>query len=132
MSENIKEKYKAINLMAATTISASANGTGVDVEIYEDDALVVVSGGGVISGSPSVVNVVKGSLPGTPTTYDQTLATFGALTANSIAAARVNLFGIKNVRVESTLTGSTSISQSVVLLAKPGVEAAGNNSSTFA
>lgn len=131
MSRNLKEDYKAIALVNTTLMNATVTAAAVDVEIYEDDALVVVSAGGIVN-SPSIAVVIKGSLLATPTTYDQTLLTFGAITATGSAAGRANLAGIKNIQAVMTLTGTTSANVSVMAIVKPIVKATGNNSTTFA
>lgn len=133
MSRNLSEEYKAIELLPAQTIGATVTGSAKDVEIYGDDSLVVADLG-TFTSNPTVTITVTGSLTGTPTTYDQTLATFTAATAAGIGALRVNLSGIKNVKGVATLSGGTNpiVPVSVSLLAKVGAKSSTNNSGTLA
>lgn len=125
------QEYKVLSLIHSTTVSSTTTGSAVDVEIYNDDAVVVVDMGAFI-GTPSFIVTVTGSLTATPTVYDQTLATFVAATAAGIGAANLNLAGIKNIKGVATLTSTTSASISISVLAELGTKATGTNSTTLA
>lgn len=126
----LAQETKALALIASVVQTSTTTGSGVDVEAYNDDALAVVSFGTMSGGSPSTVLTIQGSLPGTPTTYDQTLATFTAATAAGLAALRANLAGIKNVRAVATQTGAGNVPVAVILIATPFVKSSSNNSGT--
>ena len=129
---DIYQEYKAFRLIAPVVQTSTTTGTGVDVEIYEDDAIAIVDVGVVSGGSPSTVVTIMGSLKATPTTYDQTLATFPANLATGFASANVSLFGIKNVRAVATQTGAGNVPIAISLLANSSQESSSLNSTTFA
>ncbi len=130
----LKEEYTAIDLIAAQTTAATLTGSANDVEIYEDDALAVATISNSSGMQPQFTVTVTGSLTATPNTYDQNLATFTISSGSNYGAAaqRCNLFGIKNVKGVATITGSTQGAVAVVLLARAGVKATGNNTATLA
>jgi hypothetical protein len=130
--QDIVQNYKAVSLIAPVVQTSTTTGTGVDVEVYGEDAMVVVNAGTVSGGSPSTVVTVVGSLPATPTTYDQTLATFVAATAAGLGATDINLSGIKNIRAVATQTGAGNVPISIVLLAQSRVAGSTLNSTTLA
>lgn len=132
MSRNLSEDYKVINLIPATVTTATITGTATDIETYDSDSLIIANVGAVgVNGSVTVT--VTGSLTATPSTYDQTLATFTAATTNGvIGATRANLSGIKNIKGVATLPGSTTVTVAVTALVKPFVKASTNNSTTLA
>ncbi len=131
MSRNLSEDYKALTLLGATARTASTTSGNVAVEQYDDDALVILSVGGGSAGFTAPVTVY-GAKTATPSTYDQTLATFSSVTAVGIAAQRINLAGIANINCNLNPAGSTSITVAVVAMVKPFVKSSSNNSSTLA
>lgn len=130
--KTLSQEATAINLIAPVTQTSTTTGSGKDVEAYNDDALAIVNVGTVSGGTPSTVVTIQGSLVATPSTYDQVLTTFVAITATGLAAGRANLAGIKNVRAVATQTGAGNVPISVVLLATPFVKSASANSLTAA
>jgi hypothetical protein len=130
---DLVQEYKAFPLLFPAAITATTSSTTVaDVEIYNDDAVAVVTIGAVGAGGSAIVTIT-GSLVATPTTYDQTLATFvSAATAYTTAAGNVTLTGIKNVKATATLPASTSIAVEVVLLAQAFEKSSTLNSLTAA
>lgn len=130
--QDIIQNYKAVSLIAPVTQTATTTGTGKDVEVYGEDAMAVVNIGTISGGSPSTVVTIQGSLLATPTTYDQTLATFTAATATGLGAAEVNLSGIKNIRAVATQTGAGNVPISIVLFAQSRACAVDLNSVTLA
>lgn len=130
---HLAEDYKLLRLLAAQAITSTTTGSAVNVESYDDDALVVADLGAYTS-TPSIVITLTGAKTGTPTTYDQTLATFTAATATGVGAVAANLAGIANVKGVATLSGgsSPSVPVSLNLLVKPFVKTGSNNSSTIA
>ena len=133
MSLDLNEMYKAASLLPPAAItSTTSSSTTLDVEVYDDDALVVCNYGSIGAGG-SVIVTVLGSLVATPSTYDQTLATFvSASTSYTLAATRAKLAGIKNLSATATLPGSTSVAVTVVVLLDAGVNKSGLNSATAA
>jgi hypothetical protein len=130
--QTLSQEVKAINLIAPVVQTSTTTGTGVDVEAYNDDALAIVDVGTVSGGSPSTVVTIMGSLLATPTTYDQTLTTFVAITATGLAAGRANLAGIKNVKAIATQTGAGNVPICVTLVVTPFIKGSSNNSLTAA
>jgi len=128
----LSEETKVLNLIAPVIQTSTTTGSAVDVEIYNDDALIVVNFGTMSGGSPSTVVTVTGSKVATPTTYDQTLATFVAATATGLAAGRVSLAGIKNIKGVATQTGAGNVPVSIVAIVTPFVKSSSNNSLTAA
>lgn len=128
----LAQEVSAVNLIAPVVQTSTTTGSGKDVEQYNDDAMAVVNFGTMSGGSPSTVVTIQGSLPGTPSTYDQTLLTFVAATATGLAAGRVNLAGIKNVRAVATQTGAGNVPISVVILCPTFANTASANSLTAA
>ncbi len=128
---DLNENYKAVSLIQPAALAATLTGTAVDVEVYNDDCMVIANLGALTNGA-SVVVTVTGSLVATPTTYDQTLVTFAAATANGIGAGRANLAGIKNIKGVATITGGSTTNISVVALVDNFANASGTNSLTIA
>lgn len=133
MSLDLAQEYKAVPLLFPAAITATTSSTTVqDVEVYEDDALAVCNYG-AIGANGSVIVTITGSLKATPTTYDQTLATFvSCATSYTMAATRINLAGIKNLKATATLPGSTSVAVSITALIKMATATADANSTTAA
>lgn len=129
---NLSQEVKALNLIAPVVQTSTTTGTGIDVESYNDDALAILNLGTVSGGSPSTVVTIMGSLVATPTTYDQTLATFVAATAAGLAAAKVSLVGIKNVKAVATQTGAGNVPIAVALVVTPFAKTGSLNSTTAA
>lgn len=130
--QDIYGNYKILTLIAPVVQTSTTTGSGVDVEIYGEDAMALVEMGTMSGGSPSTVVTIQGSLPGTPTTYDQTLATFTAATAAGTGAADINLSGIKNVRAVATQTGAGNVPVAVQILCQSRTASATLNSVTLA
>ena len=130
---NLSENVKMLALVPAVDSTATVTGSAVDVEAYEDDALVTVSLG-TFTSNPTIDVTVTGSLVATPTVYDQTLATFAQATATGLGAKRINLAGIKNIKGVSTLAGGTSPHVPVCITATvtPTVKKATQTSATIA
>ncbi len=135
MSRDLNEEYKAIALLPAQTMAATTTGSAVDVEVYLDDAIVIANVPNNAGGAnPVYVITVTGSLVATPSTYDQTLATFATTGAGNygIGATKLNLHGIKNIKGVATTAGSTVCAIAVTALVRTGVKASGTNSTTLA
>lgn len=129
---NLSNDVKSLSLIAPVVQTSTTTGTGIDVESYNDDALAQVNFGTMSGGSPSTVVTIQGSLPGTPSTYNQTLLTFTAATAAGHAAGAVSLAGIKNVRAVATQTGAGNVPVSITLVATPFAKTGSLNSLTAA
>lgn len=129
---NLSQEVKALNLIAPVVQTSTTTGTGVDVESYNSDALAILNLGTVSGGSPSTVVTIMGSLVATPTVYDQTLATFVAATAAGLAAAKVSLVGIKNVKAVATQTGAGNVPIAVAIVVTPFAKTGSLNSTTAA
>lgn len=129
----LNEECKVLSLVPPQAQIATVTGSAVDVEKYEDDALAIANLGAFTS-DPTITITIVGSLVATPSTYNQTLATFTAATATGIGAMAVNLAGIKNVKGVSTLAGGTSpsVPVAITLVATPTVSATSTNSATLA
>lgn len=126
------QQNKVLNLIAPVTQTSTTTGSGVDVEVYNDDAMAIVDIGTISGGSPSTVVTIQGSLVATPSTYNQTLATFTAATATGLGAAQVNLSGIKNVRAVATQTGAGNVPICITLVASASQQSSSLNSVTLA
>lgn len=133
----LNEEYKAFNILASTTVTADLNGTGIDLEQYEADALVILQTGLISSTSATYAVNVQGStaLAGTYTTL-ASFTTVGSGSDYGIAVLPVNIEGAdrKYVRVQVDATGTDTISavMGAVLLAKPVVAGSGQNSQSVA
>ncbi len=134
MPKTIVQEYTAVNLLAAQTLAGTVTGSAVDVETYLDDAMVVASIPNTSSGNAGIIVTVTGSLTATPSTYDQTLATFATTggSAFGIGAKQLNLSGIKNIKGVATHSGSTVAAVAVVALVRDQVKSASDNSGTLA
>lgn len=133
MSYNLEQEYKAVSLLFPAAITSTTSSTTVrDVEVYDDDAMAIVEYGAIgVNGGVTVT--ITGSLVATPTTYDQTLKTFVAQTSSyQIAADKISLTGIKNIKATATILGSTSVAVSVTALVKAVSASADLNTSTGA
>lgn len=132
METPVNEAYKAISLLVPQAKTSTFSSTGVSVEAYENDAMVVLHVGAVSGTTPTLDVVVEGSdtVGGTYTT----LATFGQVTAaNKIGAVSINIGAstAKFIRITGTIGGSSpSFTMSATLLAENTVRQSGLNAST--
>ena len=131
------EEYKVINLLASTTVTGDLDGTGVDVESYEADGMVVLQTGAITSTGATYVVNIQGStaLAGTYTT----LASFDSFTADQYktgaVAINVDKATNKYVRasVDTTANGGTiSAIIGATLLIRPTTAGSSLNSATIA
>ena len=129
----IAQDYKFITAVPAQAITATLTGGAISVQPYDTDAAAIVNLG-TFTSNPTVTVTVVGALVATPTTYNQTLATFNAATAAGLAVAQLNLSGMANIKFVYTMAGGTTPSVPVngVLAIKPFLKSAVNNSLTFA
>ena len=133
MSRKLFEDYKTLALLNSQTIAATTTSSAVDIETYDDDALVIASAGGV--GAPAVSVTITGSLVATPTVYDQTLGTVatGGPSTGAIGCVKVSLVGIKNIKAAANLPATTTqAAVAVSILVKPFAKTGTINSSTLA
>jgi len=49
---DIYQEYKALSLIAPITQTATTTGSAVDVEIYDEDAMVIAQAGAITGGTP--------------------------------------------------------------------------------
>ena len=136
----LNEEYKVINLIGSTAVTADLNGTGQDLEQYENNALAIASSGVITSTAATYVINIQGStaVSGTYTT----LASFNSLSGTAfsydVATLPVNLTDLTTnkfirAQVDTTANGGTvSAILGVNLLVKPVTAQAGLNSATFA
>jgi hypothetical protein len=138
MHNTLAQAYKLLQLKVPVAVAATvvaATNTSIDVEQYDDDAMALVTVGACSGTDASGVIVIKGSLVATPTVYDQTLATFAAITATSdgfVAGAQLNLAGIARIAPQITVADTTtpSLLIGIVVLARTSDQGAGVNSTT--
>lgn len=134
----IQQAYKAFKVLTPAAITddlAASASNDVIVEGYQKDAMVTLNVGACAGTSVTGVFALMGALKATPTTFDQTLATFGTLTEasdNTIACAAVNLEGIYAVApaLACSEVGDESFTVGMVLHAKADNQGATLNSST--
>lgn len=133
---NIAESYKALTLYSPVSLTASDTGTGIDVEKYEDDAIVVLTTGAQAGTTETTDVVVEGSEDGTNYDTDTPLATFTQFTGsngdNKVAAQRVNLFGIKKIRLKVTKSSTGAGLIGAAVLVRDRIGGASVNSATLA
>jgi hypothetical protein len=130
---NIVQENKVLQLIAPVIQTTTTTGSAVDVEGYNDDAMVIVNAGAITGGTPSTVVTLVGSLLATPTVYDQVLTTFVAFTVGGkVGAGKATLKGIKNVKGVATQTGAGNVPISITLVATPFVQGETLNSLTLA
>lgn len=131
------EEYKVINLLASTTVTGDLNGTGVDIESYEADGLVVLQTGAITSTGATYVVNIQGStaLAGTYTT----LASFDSFDADpyKVGAVAINVDKATNkyvrASVDTTANGGTvSAIIGATLLIRPTTASSSLNSATIA
>jgi hypothetical protein len=133
----LNEEYKAFNLLASTIVTADLNGTGVDLEQYEADALAIVNTGLISSTSATYAVNIQGStaLAGVYTTI-ASFTTVGSASDYGIATLPVNIEGAtkKYIRAQVDVTGADSISGifAVTLLARPTEAKSGLNTASVA
>lgn len=132
METPINEAYKAISLLTPQAKTSTFSSTGVSVEAYENDAMVVLHIGAVTGTSPTLDVVVEGS-DAVGGTY-ATLATFGQVTAaTKIGAVAINIGAstAKFVRITGTIGGSSpSFTMAATLLVQNTTRQSGLNAST--
>lgn len=133
------EELKVLNLLAATSVVADLNGTGVSVEGYEDDAMVIVQTGLMTSTACSFAFNIQActAAVGTYTTI-ATLTTGTAADGYKIASGAVSLKGTDRkfvrLQIDTTLTGGSVVSGifAASLLVRPTIHASDINSGTLA
>jgi len=136
----LNEEYKVVNLIGATTVTADLNGTAQDLEVYEPDALAVVSVGNITSTTATFVVNIQGSTAsaGTYTTLASSGSLTGTASAYKFATIPVSLtdstdYKYIRAQVDTTANGGTvSAVMDVKLLVKPVVATSGINTTTFA
>lgn len=131
---NLAEEYKVLNLFSNTTVTADdVTDTGVNVEAYEDDALVVLQVGSMTSTSATfAINVTASTaLAGTYSDIG-TFTTFNNSAIDTVSAIPVSLAGDnKYVKLDIDTTGySPNAIIGAVILVKPQVAQSGINSAT--
>lgn len=122
----LNEEYKVFNILASTTVTADLNGTGIDLEQYEADALVILQTGLISSTSATYAVNVQGStaLAGTYTTL-ASFTTVGSGSDYGVAVLPVNIEGADKkyvrVQVDTALNGGATVSgiMGATILAKP-------------
>lgn len=133
---NLAESYKALTLYSPISLTASDTGTGIDVEKYEDDAVVVLTTGAQAGSTETTDVVVEGSEDGTNYDTATPLATFTQFTGtggdNKVAAQRVNLFGIKKIRLKVTKSSTGAGLIGAAVLVRDRIGGASVNSATLA
>ena len=135
----LNEEYKVINILASTTVTADLNGSGVDLEQYEADALVILQTGLISSTSATYAINVQGStaLAGEYTTI-ASFTTVGSGSDYGVAVLPVNIEGADRkyvrVQVDTALNGGATVSgiMGATLLAKPVVAGADLNDEAVA
>lgn len=129
--QKLSETVKALQLLPVQVITETTTGTGVNVEAYNDDALIVLSLGTFVS-DPSVTVTIEKSA--TLNGSYSTIGTFTAATAAGEAAIGVDLTGVNFIRAVATVTGGTSpeIPVSVIAISKLSYQANTLNSATVA
>jgi hypothetical protein len=140
MSYDLSQEYKVINLIGTTTVTADLNGTGQDLEQYENDAFVIATVGAITSTGATYVINIQGSttVSGVYTTLGSLASLSGTAYSYTVASEKVNLTDLATnkfirAQVDTTANGGTvSAIIGVVLLAKPVLAQADLNSETFA
>lgn len=108
----LSEKYKVLNLLASTVITADLVTTGQDLEVYEQDAMVVLSTGLISSTVATYAVNVEAStaLAGTYTSI-ASFTTVGSASDYGVAAIPVAIGGTdrKYVRlnIDATANGGS-------------------------
>lgn len=129
----LNENYKGLVLLRPESITATKTGTGIDVEQYEDDCMVVLNYGALGGTNETFDAKVEISYDGT--NYEATAGlTFGQVTGsngdNTTACGRVSLKGVKKIRGVVTMSGTSASLVSMVALVRAMVGGASVNSST--
>lgn len=130
----LAENYKFLSLIRPQTGLSTIDGTGIDIEQFEDDALATLDIGAASDTDATCIVTIKGSLDG-GSTYPDTLATFGTVTAtddNEAAAAPIDLEKYTHVKAVATIagTGTPSFAIGVGLLVRSAVGKSDLNSAT--
>jgi len=129
---NLSENYKAIQLKSVgAAIVASGNGSGIDIEQYNDDALALLQVGAAADAGATLVVTLKGSEDGGGT-YPNLLATFATVLDtedNTLSAIGFNVEKQTHVRAEWVVAGgvSPSFSFGVAVLLDSSVDQSGQN-----
>ncbi len=135
---DLNQEYKVFNLLASTTVTADLNGTGIDLEEYEANALVILQTGLISSTSATYAVNVQGST--TVAGVYTTLASFSTVSSGSdfgVAVLPVNIEGLdrKFIRCQVDATansGSVSAIMGATILARPTIAGEGQNSEAVA
>jgi len=134
----LSEEYKAINLLENTLIIADKSAPGVSVEVYEDDALAILTTGDITSTNCTfAVNIQSSTIVGGIYTTIASFTTLQVTDDKKIAAIPVAIDGdnkVLRVNVDTTpgVAATVSGQMGVVLLVRPTVAEDGINSATAA
>jgi len=135
----LNEEYKVLNLLASTTVTADLNGTGVAVEAYEADALVILQTGAITSTAATYVVNIQGStaVGGEYTTLDSFDSFTTSSDAYKVGALPITLDKTDRLyvraQVDTTSNGGTvSAIVGATLLVRPQTATSGLNSEDIA
>ena len=132
----IYEELKVLNLFSSTTVTADvATTTGVSVEAYEDDALVIVQIGSVASTAATfAINVTASTVVGGVYSDIGTITTFTESGEDKIASIPVSLVGdnkFLKLDIDTTANaGTISAIIGAVIVVRPTIAEADINSAT--
>lgn len=134
----ISEEFKVLNLLSSTTVTGDkVTTTGVDVEVYEADALVVLQVGSISStGATFAINVTGSTSVSGVYSDIGTFTTFTASGADKVSAIPIVLNDnskFVKLDIDTTANGGTvgAIIGATVLV-RPQVAKSGLNSATLA
>ena len=130
----LSEEYKVLNLFSNTTVTADvATTTGVSVEGYEDDALVILQVGSMTSTSATfAINVTASTALAGVYSDIGAFTTFNNSGIDTIASIPVSLAGDnKFVKLDIDTTGySPNAIIGASILVRPTIAESGINSAT--
>lgn len=106
----LAENYKVLNLIKPQSIATTTTGSAVDVEQYGPDALVIVDFGALGGTTETFDATVETSVDGS--NWVAGAVTFGQVTGsngdNKLAAGKLSLAGIKQIRGKITMSGTSA------------------------
>lgn len=138
MSYNLAEEYKVVGLVGSTIVTADLNGTAVDLEVYGNDAMAVLTTGLITSTAATYAINIQGSTTsnGTFTTLASFNTFAGTAYSYKVAAIPVNLTDsplYKYVRAQVDVTANSGTVSGVIavnIIVKPVTATFGLNSGT--
>lgn len=134
MTLTLAEAYKALQIAPPASYTGDGNGSAVDVDQYDEDALVFLNVGATSGDNGAIADfVLEKSAVASGDSWSEAAA-FDTIKPgtvdNQILAAKVNLTNVKRLRLARDFTGTMTVVAGCGVLVKSDLEKADLNTVT--